>query len=102
MFASSTLDMATGAFRKNPAPQPRPGQPSKELEELCNMVLDQVAMVSSVQKELAGVSAKAEAESKRKLVGIPPLCKAKVDRIRDLENKPHGVFSVPLALPALV
>ena len=66
------------------------------------MLQYQAARVSSLHKELVGVSAKVEAESKRKMAGIPPLCKAEIAWIRDLDNKPQWVFSALLALSALV
>ena len=84
VFASYALYVSGGVFRKLLAPESGSWQASPQLVELCKTVQERAAMFSSLQKEPARVSAKVEVEAKRKLAGIPSLCKAEMAKICDL------------------
>ena len=62
----------------------------------------QAVVMEGLRKQLEAVSAKAEAESKRKMAKVPPLCKAEVVKVRELDSKPRWVFASLLALSTLL
>ena len=53
-------------------------------------------------KKVAEVSAKSQAAAKRKMVGVPPSCKAKLPKILELDAKPQWVYASLLALSTLL
>ena len=56
--------------------------------------------MEGLRKELAEVSAKSAA--KRQMAGVPPLCKAELLKLRELDAKPQWVYASLLALSALL
>ena len=59
------------------------------MQELKKLVEDQRLAMEGMRKELAEVSAKAQAAVKRKMAGVPPLCKPELLKVRDLDSKPQ-------------
>ena len=49
--------------------------------------------MEGLRKELAEVSAKSEAAAKRKIAAVPPLCKAELPKVRELDAKPQWVYA---------
>ena len=58
--------------------------------------------MEGLRKELAEVSAKSQAAAKRKMAGVPPLSKAEVLKVRELDAKPQWVYASLLALSTLL
>ena len=58
--------------------------------------------MEGLRKELAEVSVKSQAAAKRKMVGVPPLCKSELLQTRELDAKPQWVYASPLALSTLL
>ena len=84
---------------------PPPQQPqavSPELLKLKKLVEGQAVVTEGLHKQLAEVSAKAEAETKRKIAKVPPLCNAEVVKVRESDSKPQWVFASLLALSTLL
>ena len=49
---------------------------------------DQCMAMEGLRKELAEVSAKSQAAAKMKMAGVPPLSKAELLKVRELDAKP--------------
>ena len=58
--------------------------------------------IEGLRKEVAEVSAKSQAAAKRKMAGVPPLCKFELLKIRELAAKPQRVYASLLALSTLL
>ena len=102
VMAQCDLDVASlGCVKMAPPPQ-QPQAMSPELLELKQLVEGQAIVMEGLRKQLAAVTAKAEAESKWKMAKVPPLCKAEVLKVRELDSKPQWVFASLLALSPLL
>ena len=73
-----------------------------ELQELKQLVEDQHMATEGLHKELAEVSAKSQAAPKRKMAGLPPLCKWELLKIREQDAKPEWVYASLLAMSTLL
>ena len=58
--------------------------------------------MAGLRKELAKVSAKSQAAARRKMTGVPPLSKAELPKVRELDAKPQWVYASLLALSTLL
>ena len=58
--------------------------------------------MEGLRKELAQVSAKSQAAAKTKMAGVPPLSKAELLKLRELDAKPPWVYASLLALSTLL
>ena len=58
--------------------------------------------MEGLRKELAEVGAKSQAAAKRKMAGVPPLSKAELLKVRELDAKPQWVYASLLALSTLL
>ena len=58
--------------------------------------------MEGLHKELVEVSAKSQAAAKRKMAGLPPLCKAEPLKVCELDAKPQRVCASLLALSTLL
>ena len=101
VMAQCDLDVASLGFVKMATPPQQPQAMSPELLELKQLVEGQAVVMEGLRKQLEAVSAKAEAKSKRKMAKVPPLCKAEVVKVRELDSKPQWVFASLLALSTL-
>ena len=81
VMAQCSLDVEGVGFVKS-APPPAP---APELQELKKLVEDQCMAMEGLRKELAEVSAKSPAAAKRKIAGVPPLSKAELLKVRELD-----------------
>ena len=79
-----------------------PQNATPELHELKKLVEVQCMAMEGLCKELAEVSAKSQAAAKRKMAEVPPLCKAELLIIRELDAKRQWVYSNLLALSTLL
>ena len=102
VMAQCDLDVASLGFVKVEVPPQQPQTVSPELLELKQLVQGQALVMEGLRKQLEAVSAKAEAESKRKMAKVPPLCKAEIVKVRELDSKPQWVFASLLALSTLL
>ena len=59
---------------------------------------DQRMAMEELRRELAEVSAKSQAAAKRKMAGVPPLSKAELLKVRELDAKPQWPYAGLLAL----
>ena len=82
--AQCSLDVEGVRF-VNTAPPPAP---APELQELKKLVEDQRMAMEGLRKELAEVSAKSQAAAKKKMAGVPPLSKAELLKVVELDAKP--------------
>ena len=98
VMAHCSLNVEGVGFVKS-APPPAP---ALELQELKKLVEDQRMAMEGLRKELAEVSAKSQAAAKRKMVGVPPLSKAELLKVRELDAKPQWVYASLLALSTLL
>ena len=58
--------------------------------------------MEGLRKELAEVNAKSQAAAKRKMARVPPLSKAELLKVRELDAKPQWVYASLLALSTLL
>ena len=98
VMAQCSLDVEGVGFVKS-APPPAP---APELQVLKKLVEDERMAMEGLRKELAEVSAKSEAAVKRKMAGVPPLSKAELLKVRELDAKPQWVYASLLALSTLL
>ena len=73
-----------------------------ELQELKKLVEEQRMAMEGLRKEMVEVSAKSQAAVKRKMVGVTPLCKSELLKIRELDAKSQCVYASLLALFTLL
>ena len=90
-----------GFVQPVPPQQPLPVA-AQELQELKRLVEEQRLAMEGTRKELAEVSAKSQADVKRKMVGVPPVCKAELLNVRELDSKAQWVFTSLLVLSLLL
>ena len=83
VLAQCSLDVEGVGFVRSAPPQT--ATPEQELKKL---VEDQCMAMEGLRKELAEVSAESQAAAKRKMAGVPPLCKAELLKVRELDAKP--------------
>ena len=98
VMAQCSLDVEGVGFVKS-APPPTP---TLELQGLKKLVEDQRMAMEGLRKELAEVSAKSQAAAKRKMAEVPPLCKAELLKVRELDAKPQWVYASLWALSTLL
>ena len=79
-----------------------PPNSTPELQELKKLVEDQRMAMEGLRKELAEVSAKSKAAAKRRMVGVPSLCKSELLQMRDMDAKPQWVYANLVALSTLL
>ena len=102
VLANCELDVEGLGFVQAAQPPQPPPVAAQELQDLKKLVEDQRMATEGLRKELAEVSAKSQAAAKRKIAGVPPLCKAELLKVRDLDSKPQWVFASLLALSTLL
>ena len=98
VMAQCSLDVEGVGFVKSAPPL----TPMPELQELKKLVEDQRMAMEGLRKELVEVSAKSQAAAKRKMAGVPPLSKAELLKVSELDAKPQWVYASLLALSTLV
>ena len=98
VMAHCSLDLEEVDFVKLAHPSP----PTLELQELKTLVEDHRMAMQGLHKELAEVNEKSQAAAKRKMAGMPPLCKARLPKVREEDAKPQWVYASLLALSTLL